>query len=523
MTSSILERYKARVDQRTPGISSSITKTVSSFKRDYLDEFTFQEHCTALLLGEVQSGKTAQVFGIISAMADKGFKLFILLTTDSVGLQRQTYRRALADLEQDFNICDETDEDRFIQGKLQRPILLVLKKNSRILAAWKDNIAFSGYCAFNPLVIIDDEADAASLNTKVNLEQKSPINTHLESIRNLANSSVFLQVTATPQAVLLQSKESGWKPGYVLHFPPGRGYLGGRFFYSEPPSFAVRKTAETELDDLLDESKLTKGLEKAIMSFLITGAHLLSTESETVCNFLIHPSARIEVHGRIRAIVGMYIDDLSQNLQRKTWLNSFYDVWCDLQNSKPDLLPYSVIVDWLMHRSINVHVINSQTEIPDYSRGLNIIIGGNSLGRGVTFPVLQTVYYCRSSKSPQADTFWQHSRMFGYDREPGLMRLFLPASLLDLFTELSSANQMLIEQIKDSSTKNIGLLYPTNIKPTRRNVLADEVLQIIIGGTNYFPRNPEESNLNAIDALVVNYPDGEHEINYELAISICLL
>ena len=66
----------------------------------------------------------------------------------------------------------------------------------------------------------------------------------------------------------------------------------------------------------------------------------------------------------------------------------------------------------------NVIVLNQNTPADiDYSEGFNILIGGNSLGRGVTFPALQTVYYCRSTKVPQADTMWQHSRMFGYDRD----------------------------------------------------------------------------------------------------------
>ncbi len=432
MPSSILERYCAKVDERTSGISNSIMRTVSSFTNEYLNEFSFQEHSTALLLGEIQSGKTAQVFGIISAMADRGFKLFLLLTTDNVALQSQTYRRALADLEQDFNVCGETDVDRFIQGDLRRPVLIIVKKNSRILTTWRDNLASSGYCSFNPLVVIDDEADAASLNTKVNLEQQSAINSHLEAIRSLANSSIFLQVTATPQAIFLQSRGSFWKPSYVLHLPPGKGYLGGRFFYSEPRSFVVRQIAETELDDLLENVEMTDGLERAIMSFLITGTHLLGTRSQDVCNFLIHPSVRIVIHDQIKNKVETYINLISEKIEQQAWVDKLYDVWEDLQGSKPDLSSFSAVLDGIMRRPINVHVINSQTEIPDYSQGLNIIIGGNSLGRGVTFPVLQTVYYCRSSKSPQADTFWQHCRMFGYDRDPSLMRLFLPGSLLNL-------------------------------------------------------------------------------------------
>lgn len=61
--------------------------------------------------------------------------------------------------------------------------------------------------------------------------------------------------------------------------------------------------------------------------------------------------------------------------------------------------------------------MNGKTDIDSeqYETGCNFVIGGNTLGRGVTFPGLQTIYYTRTSKNPQADTMWQHSRMFGYD------------------------------------------------------------------------------------------------------------
>ena len=70
--------------------------------------------------------------------------------------------------------------------------------------------------------------------------------------------------------------------------------------------------------------------------------------------------------------------------------------------------------------AISILTLNSKVSFEDnvqYEEGVNIIVGGNSLGRGVAFPCLQTIYYCRVTKNPQADTMWQHARMFGYDRD----------------------------------------------------------------------------------------------------------
>lgn len=77
----------------------------------------------------------------------------------------------------------------------------------------------------NPLFIIDDEADAASLNTKVNQGDVSSINKFLQEIIGTAQSSIYLQMTGTPQSLLLQSSTSGWHPLFVDYFEPGKSIL----------------------------------------------------------------------------------------------------------------------------------------------------------------------------------------------------------------------------------------------------------------------------------------------------------
>jgi hypothetical protein len=160
----------------------------------------------------------------------------------------------------------------------------------------------------------------------------------------------------------------------------------------------------------------------------------------------------------------------------------------------------------------------------DFENGVNIIVGGNSLGRGVTFPNLQTTYYCRKSQSPQADTFWQHCRAFGYDREQGLIRLFLPPSLLKLFVELNEANNAMINHLKEHGAEGLKLTYPRNIRPTRRNVVKRDELEIISGGTNHFPFTPTSANLNEIDRLLQDYSGDEYNVaNIDLILELISL
>lgn len=148
-------------------IKKSVLQTIKDVVPEHIENFSFREHVTGLLLGNVQSGKTGQMFGLISAAADVGFKLFVLLTTDNVYLQNQTFKRAIRDLI-DFEVCDENDETRFFETKLRKPTLIVLKKNTQILKTWKNNIASSKYCNGAPLFIIDDEGDAYPVISRCN-------------------------------------------------------------------------------------------------------------------------------------------------------------------------------------------------------------------------------------------------------------------------------------------------------------------------------------------------------------------
>ena len=142
----------------------------------------------------------------------------------------------------------------------------------------------------------------------------------------------------------------------------------------------------------------------------------------------------------------------------------------------------------------------------DYSSGNNIIIGGNTLGRGVTFPKLQTIYYTRTAKKPQADTMWQHSRMFGYDRDPGLMKVYIDEHLYKLFADINATNNSIIAQITQNLEK-IKIYYPDKLNPTRKNVLDRKKISILSGGTNYYPFNPQNFSIEKIDNLLKDFDE----------------
>ncbi len=522
-----LESYLKNVEALSPGITPAIKTTIDSLIPKHIKNFSFRDHFTGLLLGNVQSGKTSHVFGIVSAAADEGFSIFVFLTTDNVFLHEQTLKRALQALDT-FVVCGEDEELKFSEAKKARkPIMIVIKKNNRVLKRWKDNLSASKCLEGRPLFIVDDEGDAASLNTKVNQKQQSTINRHLDGMKMLANSSMYLQVTATPQALFLQTLASGWKPEFVYYFPPGAGYLGGDYFYSDPPSPCIRLTPENELDELKKEDgRISEGFRLSLSAFLVTGAHMLLSKSKAVCNFLVHPSVRIADHNRVARRLGEYLNEMLEAIAEDKMGDYLKESWDDLKKSKSDLIDFDRIHSFLkkvlQEEQVRIFVMNSRgSNVIDCSKGMNIIVGGNSLGRGVTFPVLQTVYYCRTAKLPQADTFWQHCRMFGYDRDRDLMRLYLPPSLLKLFVELNSGNRALLGQITGTSTDGISLLYPPGIKPTRANVVNSETLDVVVGGVNYFPNSPKRKHVKEVDGMLVQYSgEGVHEITLNGVMSL---
>lgn len=501
---------KTITDRGNVRLAESIAKTADDVGNQYIRNFSFCSHEIGLLFGNVQSGKTGQMFGIICKAADLGFPAFVLLTTDNVVLQQQTLDRVKADLS-GFCICGENDSGLFIQNSLMKPTIVVLKKNVRILRLWANVFASTGFMKGNPLFIVDDEADAASLNTLVNRGRQSSINKHLDSIKNGSSSSIYLQVTGTPQAILLQTMTSGWHPYFTYYFEPGNGYLGGDFFFP--------KNEKAECISYLEN---ISNPERAVVLHHLAASGQILASGGRVCNCLLHPSVRQAVHSRYEKAVKDELVWCCEHIdgEFKAELEKEYASQTPQKDQKvPFEQVYSTARSLLETNDVKVLVMNGKNDIAseEYSSGSNIVIGGNTLGRGVTFPSLHTIYYTRTSKKPQADTMWQHSRMFGYDRDPGMMRVYIDEPLYKLFADINATNNSIISQI-ESGTEHIKIYYPQGLNPTRANVLDNQKVFMLSGGTNYYPFDPENDSIEALDRLLAPFSDTEptYQVNLRL-------
>lgn len=506
-----LKTYLKTIEERgNIKLAESILKTAEDVGSRYIKSFSFYSHEIGLLFGNVQSGKTGQMFGIMCKAADLGFPAFVLLTTDNVILQQQTLERVKADLT-GFCVCGENDAGEFIKNSLMRPTIVVLKKNYRVLKLWANIFASTGFMKGNPLFIIDDEADAASLNTLVNKKDYSSINKYLDSIKNGASSSIYLQVTGTPQAIFLQTMESGWHPYFTYYFEPGNGYLGGDFFFPQ------NKIA----DCICFLEKIKNPERNVIIRHLAVSGQIFASGGK-ISNCLFHPSVRQAAHETYARSVKSELDWCLKNIngEFKTCLRQEYDALNPQKTAKVDFdVLFDTVKTILENNCVKVLVMNGKSSIDssEYSSGVNIVIGGNTLGRGVTFPALHTIYYTRTSKKPQADTMWQHSRMFGYDRDPGMMAVYIDKPLYKLFSDINATNNSIISQIEKGYEK-IKIYYPEGLNPTRSNVLDKQKVSAITGGTNYYPFDPDNTSIDELDKLLS--PFDETEPSYQVSLRL---
>ncbi len=493
-------------DKGNPELAASVSDCAKKIGNDRLSNFSYTSHEIGLLFGNVQSGKTGQMFGILCQATDMGFLVFLVLTTDNIALQQQTLKRAESDLK-NFCICGENDSGKFIANNLVQPTIVILKKNARILRLWANVFATTGFMKGNPLFILDDEADAASLNTLVNKNRQSSINRNLDKIKNDASCSLYLQITGTPQAVLLQTKLSGWHPYFTYYFEPGKGYLGGDFFF---PS--IGKPPCIEFFEDMDDP-----LKTAVLRHISVSSQVLSSGGK-VCNFMIHPGVRQAEHQAFASKTKRIIEDL-KNMPENEFENLFKTAYSELSPSKSQKIEWNQYIqkirDILSGGILKIFVMNGLYDVSgdDYSEGSNIVVGGNTLGRGITFPQLQTIYYSRAAKKPQADTMWQHSRMFGYDRDPGIMKVYISKPLYKLFTDINATNESLISQIQ-SNIDDIKVWYPAGLNPTRPGVLDNRYVDVISGGTNYYPNYPDNVSYEDVDKLLA--PFSENESSYSV-------
>ncbi len=462
---------------RDPAINSlddSSTRIVSLLQHPRKNEFSTR----GLVVGYVQSGKTTNFTAVMAKAADRGYKLFIVLAGIHNGLRRQTQARLIqqlvqpnptlwtqiTDLDRDFS---PTANPASFFGKSNKThVLCVVKKNATVLrklVKWLDDA--SEYLADCPALIIDDEADQATVATK-------SINPLIRGILNTLPKSAYVGYTASPFANLLidPSADDLYPEHFIVNLPKPHGHFGTEVLFGR---YALDGEDPTEVDDGYDMIRnvpdddvalvrpktradaedfypsITDTLRQAVLYFwLTTAARRVRKTGNPHSTMLIHTSVRTAVHNSfrdplmlLRAKVGSNLSDSALRRElRELWEAETSKVPADEFGEKPVIFEDLAAELPGVLRDCRVVMDNSEsTDRLDYENGpvVAIAVGGNTLSRGLTLEGLSVSYFVRAVST--YDTLLQMGRWFGYRTGyADLPRIWMTEELEDWFRHLAT-------------------------------------------------------------------------------------
>jgi hypothetical protein len=367
-----------------------------------------------VIYGEPQSGKTEMMICLTAKLLDEGKSFILHLLNDSVDLLGQNLGRfqasGIAPSAQNFSEIIHPD----IDIKASKRIVFC-KKNASDL-----NKLINKLGKLKDIVIIDDEADYASPNSKVNNNEKTKINSLIDTI--LGNSGDYIGVTATPARLDLNNTFNNDSSSWV-HFKPHPLYTGQDVFFPFSdlgPGANERRFQLTLLPDKGDDPKYAR---RAFLSFLVNVAYLntVSNDEEKNYSILIHTSGKKVDHksdwGTIQKLLAELCDKTGTKFDKH--ISEIWRIAHDrFPDADPDVLTH-YIVDNVSRNS--VIILNSDRDFNLKGASatkpqslFTIVIGGNIVSRGVTFENLLSMFFTRDVKHKiQQDTYIQRARMFG--------------------------------------------------------------------------------------------------------------
>lgn len=553
-----------------------------------------------LVIGDVQSGKTSTYTALIAKAADAGYPIVVLLTGTLENLRQQTQERldegfvGLASSEvlqkqsvranktigvgiinpermamvftsvaSDFKAAT-MNQFNFRLDSMRDPVLLVVKKNKSVLENlrnWlRDYNAVNGRIS-QPLLLIDDEADNASVNTNALGADPTQINRLIRELLALFPRNSYVGFTATPFANIFINPDSPeemenddlFPRDFIYALEAPSNYMGATRIFGDTDDSIVREISDAEdafprkHKSSFEVTGLPDSLVEAIQSFLLaTTIRDLRGEGPTHRSMLINVSRFTDVQMQIQALVAAFLEDIKQDIRSYGALEPDKA----LRNPKIESLhrhfrdEFSGVefswkhVQHALHQSIapvEVRAVNQRTRAAslDYTAhrdtGLRVIaIGGNSLSRGLTLEGLSTSYFYRNSQ--MYDTLLQMGRWFGY--RPGyedLCRLWMTLEAADWYSHISSAANELRADVKrmmrrKMTPKDFGLrvrAHPDTLLVTAQNKMRlGQTIEIDISlseayqETTRFKRNRNllQANEDAIKAFIRQMKGAGHTL-----------
>ncbi len=593
------EKYLLSEEPKGKGFSRNIVNKMDSILDDLTDllgDPTKEGICynrKGLIIGDVQSGKTANYTGLICKAADAGYKVIVVLTGVIEKLRSQTQKRldegfvgaasdaminrretgrcigvgnidpsiipiVLTSTLDDFTSSNA--QSGFDLRNITCPVLFVVKKNVSVLKRlnkWLTTFNQNGDKKIqHSLLVIDDEADNASINTKRDPEDTpTAINKQIRELLNSFEKTSYVGYTATPYANIFidpdnynaMVKEDLFPEDYIYVLESPSNYIGARNIFGtnakskfmqkeiyenteDPTSIASILPLKHKINSIIRD--IPADLKTAISAFLLANTiEDLDGLKNNHRSMLINISRFTDVQNLVAEKVTDYLKDMKyailnfSKLPVEKALESSYlkkiketyeDVYSDINYSWEEIQQQLNV----SCAGIIVQLFNGDNgqdfSYENFPKGLRVIaVGGISLSRGLTLEGLVISYIYRNSK--MYDTLLQMGRWFGY--RPGyahLCRIYMSKDSIEWYREISDATDELRKDVKryqdtDLTPKDFGLRVrsdSTALRVTANNKMRSAAkweFAISLSGT--FVETPEinsDPQINQQNIDVVN-------------------
>ncbi|MEQ8416189.1 MAG: Z1 domain-containing protein [Imperialibacter sp.] len=517
---------------------------------------------TGIIIGYVQSGKTLSFTTLTALARDNNYQIVIVIAGVSTNLVNQSTQRLAEDLRynsrfdrkwtmlqnpngrQDSEAIEATlaqwADPTLSNDRCQTLLITVMKNQSHLnnLVNTLSGHNLSGV----PTLIIDDEGDQASLNTRArwaarqNLDIESLTETQVSTIyrritvlRNVFPHHTFLQYTATPQANLFINIMDRLSPNFIKLLTPGLEYTGGIDFFRNNPNL-IQEIPPAEIPGINNPlHEIPDSLKSALRIFflgVVAGEPKQPPRNRTM---LVHPSRlqgdHVEFTNWIRNTCNSWQRLLSgtDEDEKRELLDEFRESYQQLSETVPDLPGFEVLTgNDLIHalRYTRIVEVNSRSgETPQIPWNVFyswILVGGQSMDRGFTVEGLTVTYMPRNIGTGNVDTIQQRARFFGYKRGYlGYCRVFLDQVTIDSYNfiiehEEDVRNRLQEFHLNDRHLNDWGREAVLNqmLNLTRRNIIYDDLNRDTFGSDWFRINAPHDTdelieyNRNALFAFL---------------------
>ena len=491
--------YRRRLEQGglPADAVESIHRSTDRILRQCANPRAVGDRRKGLVIGYVQSGKTANFTGLIAKAVDEGYRIIIVLAGMYTNLRVQTQLRLQKDL--GIDIVEEHSGlawQRFTSrnadmGKDSSPGVLSSTSNVALMVVKKHEMRLANVTKFlksipeatlnrRPVMIIDDESDQATPNTLGAKDLVSTINKRIRALWAAVPTGTYVAYTATPFAnVFIDPSDDGdlYPEDFVSVLPKPDSYMGSELF------FDVDQTVDSGEDEVIHQlahevpeheaqiftprpkkidefsPEMTPTLAAAIRWFILaTAIRELRTSKSRDSSMLVHTSQLVRVHQQTKEVISGFISDVALDIDDQE--EEFRSVYEEEKDRAASLRGSEEMPGWTalwpaakkVLEGVVVKIDNGASDDrlvydPDSTQTV-IAVGGGTLSRGLTLEGLVVSYFLRSSNT--YDTLLQMGRWFGF--RPGyadLVRVWMGPGLLDEYAHLATVEKQLRDEVAE--------------------------------------------------------------------------